>query len=66
MSEVKYVSRIRVRREGGPLRRAWLPAEPEPIVFSTHDEVSEHYGVRPQDVEQRATTLDYVIAAAAG
>ena len=66
MGEVKYVSKIRVRRERGPLRRAWLPAEAEPVVFSTHDEVSEHYGVRPEDVEQRATTLDYVVAAAAG
>ena len=66
MGEVKYVSKIHVRRERGPFRRAWLPAESEPVVFSTHDEVSEHYGVRPGDVEQRATTLDYVVAAAAG
>jgi hypothetical protein len=66
MGEVKYVSRVRIVREQGPLRRAWLPAEAEPVVFSTHDEVSEHYGVRSEDVEQRATTLDYVVAAAAG
>lgn len=61
-----YTSRVRVVRERGPVRRAWLPAEPEPIVFSTHSEVSEYYGVRPDEVEQRATTLDYVVAAAAG
>lgn len=66
MPEPRYVSRVRVIREKGPLRRAILPAEPEPIFFSTHSEVSEHYGVRPEDVEQRATTLDYVVAAAAG
>lgn len=66
MAEPVYVSRIRVVRERGPLRRAWLPAELEPVVFSTHGSVSQHYGVRPEEVEQRATTLDYVVAAAAG
>lgn len=66
MSEVKYVSRVRVERVKGPLRRAYLPAESNPVLFSVHDEVAEHYGVRPADVEPHATTLDYVVAAAAG
>lgn len=63
---VTYVSKITIERIKGPLRRAHLPAETEPVFFSTHDEVSEHYGYRPGDVEPRATTLDYVVAAAAG
>jgi nitrous oxide reductase accessory protein NosL len=66
MAEVTYVSRVSIERVKGPLRRAVLPAESEPVWFSTHSEVSEHYGVRPEDVEQRATTLDYVVAAAGG
>lgn len=66
VGEVKYVSRVRVERVKGPYRRAFLPAESNPVVFSVHDEIAEHYGVRPDDVEQRATTLDYVVAAAAG
>ncbi len=49
-------------RVKGPFRRAYLPAESEPVVFS----IPEHYGLRPGDVELRATTLDYVVAAAAG
>ncbi len=66
MSEIKYVSRVRIERVKGPFRRAFLPAESEPVVFSVHDEIAEHYGLRPKDVEPRATTLDYVVAAAAG
>ncbi len=66
MGEITYVSRVRVERVKGPFRRAYLPAESNPVVFSVHDEIAEHYGLRPGDVEPRATTLDYVVAAAAG
>ena len=61
-----YVSRVRIVREHGPIRRAFLPAEPDPVVFGTHDEVREHYGTAPGQYPDRATTLDYVVAAAAG
>jgi hypothetical protein len=43
-----------------------LPGSEQPIWFGVHDEVADHYGVeRGGDVE-RSTTLDYVVAAAAG
>jgi len=61
-----YVSRVRVERLGGPQRIAHLPGEDEPIAFGVHSEVAEHYGVQPDTVEPHATTLDYVVAAAAG
>jgi hypothetical protein len=66
VADVVYRPRIRIERVHGPLRRAYLPAREEPIEFGVHDEVADHYGVpRGSDVE-RATTLDYVVAAAAG
>jgi hypothetical protein len=66
MGEVVYTCRTRVERLRGPLRRAYLPGSDEPIWFGVHDEVADHYGVeRGSDVE-RTTTLDYVVAAAAG
>jgi hypothetical protein len=66
VGDVVYTSRVRVERIRGPLRKAWLPAGDEPIEFGVHDEVADHYGVpRGSDVE-RTTTLDYVVAAAAG
>jgi hypothetical protein len=64
--EPVYVSRVEVVRERGPLRKAFLPAESEAVVFSTHGNVRHHYGTAPGEHPERATTLDYVVAAAAG
>ena len=64
--EVVYTSNVRIERIKGPLRRAYLPAEEEPTYFSTHSEVAEHYKHDPSVHEERATTLDYVVAATAG
>jgi len=66
MSEVVYRSKVRVERNRGPLRRAKLPAETQPVLFGVHSEVAEHYRARPGSYEPHATTLDYVVAAAAG
>jgi hypothetical protein len=66
MGAVAYVSRVRVERIRGPLRRAEIPGESEPIYFGVHDEVAEHYGVATPGDAERATTLDYIVAAAAG
>lgn len=66
MSTPVYVSKIRIEREKGPVRRAYLPAESEPIIFGVHGAVAEHYGVSTEAYPPRATTLDYVIAAAGG
>ncbi len=66
MSDVAYVSRVRIERVKGSLRKAFLPAEPEPVLFGVHDEVAAHYKATPGAYEPHATTLDYVVAAAAG
>ncbi len=63
---VVYRSRVRVEPVKGSLRRAYLPAEQEPIIFGLHSEVAEHYGVDTKVNEPHATTLDYLVAAAAG
>jgi hypothetical protein len=66
MEEIVYVSKVRIVRERGPIRHAFLPAEPNPVLFGTHDEVREHYGTAPGKYADHATTLDYLVAAAAG
>ncbi len=66
MSDVAYVSEVRIERVKGPLRRAYLPAEKEPVLFGVHGAVAAHYGVVPDISEPHATTLDYIVAAAAG
>ena len=65
MTKVAYISHVRIERERGPLRFAYLP-EPQPVSFGVHGAVAEHYGVSPDVSEPHATTLDYVVAAAGG
>ena len=48
------------------MRKAWLPAEAEPVAFGVHGAVAEHYKLPPEKFPAHATTLDYIVAAAAG
>ena len=66
MSDAAYVSKVRIERVKGSLRKAFVPAESAPVLFGVHDEVAEHYKAAPGSFEPHATTLDYVVAAAAG
>ncbi|HEY1242382.1 MAG TPA: hypothetical protein VGF16_17585 [Bryobacteraceae bacterium] len=66
MPDVVYRSHVKIERLKGPLRRAWLPAEAAPVLFGVHGAVAEHYKVPPQVLDPHATTLDYIVAAAAG
>jgi hypothetical protein len=67
MAEVVYVSKVRIERKAGPLRIAYLPGESQPVSFSVHGAIAEHYKIDPAKLtESHAATLDYVIAATAG
>jgi hypothetical protein len=67
MSDVVYVSKVRIERKIGPLRVAFLPGEPQPVTFSVHGAIAQHYKVDPAKLtESHASTIDYVIAATAG
>ncbi len=66
MGDVVYVSNVRIERIRGPLRRAYIPAESEPVMFGVHSGIAEHYGVPGGTDAERAATLDYIIAAAGG
>ena len=43
-----------------------MPAEDRPVTFGVHGAVAEHYGINPEATEPHATTLDCLVAAAAG
>jgi hypothetical protein len=64
--QAAYVSNVRIERVKGPLRRAYLPVESEPVKFGVHSEIAEHYGTDLNVHEPHAATLDYLVAAAAG
>ncbi len=66
MAEVAYRSVVRIERVKGSLRHAFLPVEDAPVKFGTHGAVAQHYGAAAGTFEPHATTLDYVVAAAAG
>jgi hypothetical protein len=66
MSDVVYVSNVRIERVAGPWRYAYLPAETQPVRFGVHGAVAKHYGVNPEVAEPHATTLDYIVAATGG
>lgn len=64
MGEVVYTSRVRIDKKQGPNREAWLPAHEGPVRFGVHGDIAAHYGASSK--EEHTTTLDYVVAAAAG
>lgn len=61
-----YTSNVRVERVRGPQRVAYLPGNTEPTHFGVHGAIAEHYKVSPDAFPPCATTIDHVIAAAAG
>jgi hypothetical protein len=65
MSEVVYVSEVHIDRDG-PVRTAKLPGEPQPVRFSIHGAIAEHYGRDVRSLEPHAATLDYIVAATGG
>ena len=67
MSEIVYTSKVQIERKVGPLRIAALPGEAQPVMFSVHGAIAEHYKIDPATLtSSHASTLDYVIAATAG
>lgn len=66
MADVVYRSEVRIERVAGPVRKAYLPAEKDPVIFGVHGAVAAHYKIAPDALEPHAATLDYVVAAAAG
>jgi hypothetical protein len=66
MPDVVYRSEVSVERVEGPLRRARLPGEEQPVTFGVHGAIAEHYGRAPGTYEPHATTIDHVVAATTG
>ena len=64
MSDVIHLSKIRIVQEKRPKRRAYIADFPAPVFFGVHAGVAAFYKVTPE--EPLASTLDYLVAAAAG
>ena len=67
MGDVVYVSKSSLERLRGPLRIAHLPGESQPVIYSVHGGIAEHYKMNPATLkESHSSTIDYVISATAG
>jgi hypothetical protein len=67
MNKIVYVSKSTIERKRGPLRIAYLPGESQPVIYSVHGAIAQHYKVDPAKLkESHASTIDYVISATAG
>src|SRR5713226_262060 len=64
MDEVIHLSKIRVIQEKRPNRRAYIADFPQPVYFGVHAGVAAFYKMTPD--EPLPSTLDYLVAAAAG
>ncbi len=65
MGDVVYRSEIALTRNRGPLRTATMPGG-ESVDFGVHGAIAAHYGVSMDNFDPVSTTLDYIVAAAAG
>lgn len=65
MGDVVYRPQVEIRRERGANRIASMPAG-EQVGFGVHGAVAAHYGYQDGVPDPRSTTIDYIVAAAAG
>jgi hypothetical protein len=64
MGELIHTSRVRIVKDKGPVRRAYIEGFAEPVHYGVHGGIKKFYGVEPE--EELPTTLDHIIAAVAG
>ncbi len=64
MGDIIHVSRIRIHKDKGPIRRAYIESFSEPVRFGVHGGIKHFYGLEPE--EELPATLDHIVAAVAG
>lgn len=64
VGELIHTSRIRIVKDKGPVRRAYIEGFADPVRYGVHGGIKKFYGVEPE--EELPTTLDHIIAAVAG
>lgn len=64
MAEVIHVSHVKILKDKGPVRRAYIENFPEPLRFGLHGGIKKFYGVEPE--EELPATIDHVVAAVGG
>jgi hypothetical protein len=64
MGEPIHTSKVKIVKDKGPVRRAYIEPFSEPVRYGVHGGLKKFYGVEPE--EELPATLDHVVAAVAG
>lgn len=64
MGELVHRSRIKIYKDKGPKRRAYIENFTEPVLYGVHGGIKRFYGIEPE--EEFPATLDHIVAAVAG
>jgi len=64
MGELIHVSHVKIFKDKGPARRAYIEHFPEPVRYGLHGGIKKFYGVEPE--EDVPSTIDHIVAAVGG
>jgi hypothetical protein len=64
MGELIHTSKVKLIRDKGPVRRAFIEHFSEPVTYGLHTAIAGFYGVQPET--EYPATLDHMIAAIGG
>jgi hypothetical protein len=64
MGELVHTCKVKLIRDKGPVRRAFIEHFPEPVYYGIHTAIANFYGVQPET--EYPATLDHMIAAIGG
>jgi len=64
MAKIVHISRVRIEKDKGPHRRAYIEGFETPVHFGVHSGIKKFYGIEPE--EEHPATLDYIVGAVGG
>ncbi len=64
MTKIVHTSRVRIEKDKGPNRRAYVEGSEDPIRFGVHSGIKDFYGLEPE--EEFPATLDHIIGGVGG
>ncbi|MCP4298811.1 MAG: hypothetical protein GY786_24790 [Proteobacteria bacterium] len=64
MGEILHTSHIKIVRDKGPVRRAYIENFSEPVMFGVHGKIASFYNIEPE--VEIPSTLDHIISGVGG
>jgi hypothetical protein len=64
MAELIHVSKVKIIKDKGPIRRAYIEPFSEPVTYGIHGGLKEFYKMETE--QELPATLDHIVAAVGG